>query len=165
MPFQSKNIAMWAGLSIALYVFENLLPNPLIWIRIGLGNIPVIITLYLYGYMYALSVLMLKIFVGGLFSGKLLTIFTVFALSAGLISLLFMWAIKWIKWFSIIFVSMGGAMVHNIVQIFVAFFLVARFKETLYLLPIAIIVGGISGFFTGFISRGIINNLRKEDYV
>ena len=60
-----------AAAAVALFIFEGLAPRPLPWMKMGLGNLPVVLSLMSYGPLAALAVSVLKLFLGGLLSGTL----------------------------------------------------------------------------------------------
>ncbi|MGB0606562.1 MAG: Gx transporter family protein, partial [Candidatus Latescibacterota bacterium] len=64
-------IGLLAAAAVVLFVFEGLAPRPLPWMKLGLGNLPVMLALMGYGPLAALTVSVLKLFIGGLLSGSL----------------------------------------------------------------------------------------------
>ena len=75
----------------------------------------------------------------------------IFSLSAGICSLVLIWALSKTKIFSPVGLCAAGGAVHNIVQILVAIFFTGTIG-VVYLLPILLICGTLCGVLTGFIS-------------
>ena len=67
--------------------------------------------------------------------------------------------LKKIKLFSVVGVSVAGAVAHNAGQIIVAVFLMEN-VNILYYLPVLIISGGIAGTMVGILTVYIIKNIR-----
>ena len=89
-----------AAAAVVLFIFEGLAPRPLPWMKLGLGNLPVMLALMSYGPLAALSVSVLKLFIGGLLSGSLANPAFFIGAGAGMCSWLVMSVAR----------SMGGSM-------------------------------------------------------
>lgn len=162
---QNKLIVTLGAVSVSMYVAENLIPFPLPWIRIGLGNTGIVIALYTLGFKGAFMVMLLKVFVGSLLSGRFLTLFFIFSLSGSVAASLSMGLFKRFlnPIFGVVGISIIGALTHNLTQLVVAYLLVVREKGIFYLLPILLILGAISGAFVGTISKEVIKKLRQSN--
>ena len=55
-------IALFSALSVLLGGIENMLPSPAFGIKLGLGNITVLVALFVLGWKSALLVAILKVF-------------------------------------------------------------------------------------------------------
>jgi heptaprenyl diphosphate synthase len=86
-----------------------------------------------------------------------------FSLSGGLVSAIIMWFIykRFQKQFSIIGISIAGALTHNAVQICVASFLM-RENLVFYYLPVLFLAAIITGFLNGTISSKALKELDKK---
>ncbi|PWX17567.1 heptaprenyl diphosphate synthase, partial [Clostridium perfringens] len=122
----------------------------------GLANIITLIVLYLYGIREASTVLIIRILLGSMFSGQVVSL--LYSLSGGLMCLLVMILLmKIVGKEGICFVSVGGAIAHNIGQIIIAMILFQT-TSVLYYLPVLILSGVITGVFTGLLSKYMITN-------
>jgi heptaprenyl diphosphate synthase len=155
-------LGLLAGTAVILFVLESLVPRPVPWLRLGLGNLPVLAALLLYGFGAALCVSLVKVFLGGLFSGGLGGPATVMALGAGISSLAAMAVVR--RWMPRVFSPVGlsiiGAVVHQLVQLALA----ARFvghRGVLALLPLALLAGLASGGGIGLLAMWTCRRLQE----
>jgi heptaprenyl diphosphate synthase len=153
-----RNLALLAGLSIALYTVENLIPLPIPWLRIGVGNIGVLLALYMLSPLDGFFVLLIKIVIGSLFSGRFLSPFFLFALGAGIPSYWLMVGIKLLTRHRLgpIGVSVCGAVSHNLLQLGIAYLIVVRSVNVFYLAPVLVVLGTVSGAIIGAAVRSIL---------
>ena len=70
-PKDLTRLGLMGSAALVLFVFEALVPRPLPWMKLGLGNLAVMLALLVYGFVAALGVSAIKLFVGGLLSGSL----------------------------------------------------------------------------------------------
>lgn len=158
---RQRNLALLAGLSVALYTVENLIPLPVPWLRIGIGNIGVLMALYMLGPLDGFFVLLIKIVIGSLFSGRFLSPFFLFALGAGIPSYWLMAGIKTLfgRRIGPVGVSVLGAVSHNLFQLGIAYLIVVQSLSVFYLAPVLVILGTVSGFLIGAAVRAILLRL------
>ncbi|MEW9124208.1 MAG: Gx transporter family protein [Thermotaleaceae bacterium] len=132
---------------------ESFLPVPFIvpGAKLGLANIVNLITLVLFGFRYAIAVSIVRCVVVVLGTG-VVTSFFYSIVGAGL-STFFMWIImrKFSSYFSLIGVSIFGAMAHNIGQLTVASLMVQNPLIFTYL-PIMMLMSLFTGYFVGLTS-------------
>ncbi len=110
----------------------------------------------------ALLVNILKSLIGGVFTFTLLSPATLLSLTGGLVSLgLMVFLIKWNPGFSIVGISIAGALSHNLVQIAVVRAFIIK-SDTLYnLLPILLLLGLVSGIIVAYISVVFSKHLKS----
>ncbi len=162
MPSRSRNITVCAvmtaaGLIIGYIESLMVIPVNLPGIRIGLANISTLITLYLCGPVYALSVHLLRILMSSVLFGTGVTL--MYSLCGGIFAFTAMIVLKRFD-FGIYGVSVGGAVFHNLAQIGVAALLIGNQYVFAYI-PALTIAGCIFGVLTGILSNIIINRLKK----
>ena len=111
-----------ASAAIVLFAFESLVPKPLPWMKLGLGNLPVLVALVSFGGGPALAVSATKIAVGGLLSGGFASPTFVIGGGAGLASWLVMVAVRRVGagLFSVVGLSIWGALAHQLSQLALA---------------------------------------------
>lgn len=156
-------IAMLLAFSIVLNILESFIPIFNIpGIRIGLANIPILVTLYIYGFKDALYVSILKVFVVGILRTGLFSITFYFSLFGSIFSIISMYLIKKLD-LSIIGVSIFGSFMHNIGQLIAAFIFINT--NLLYYLPLLTILSIMSGIIIGLISKEMIKILKLQNII
>ena len=147
--------ALLTGFGLVMFLFESILPRPLPWAKPGLANIATLVALYVLGASSAWTVTLLRVLVGGFFIGAFFNPGFWLSLTGGIAAVAVMTLLKQnaSTQFSIIGVSLAGALAHVLAQIGVAGFLIVRRFEIVYLLPAMLwpslfagIVVGIAGF-------------------
>ena len=156
-------IAMLLAFSIVLNILESFIPIFNIpGIRIGLANIPILVTLYIYGFKDALYVSILKVFVVGILRTGLFSITFYFSLFGSIFSIISMYLIKKLD-LSIIGVSIFGSFMHNVGQLIAAFIFINT--NLLYYLPLLTILSILSGIIIGLISKEMIKILKLQNII
>ncbi len=146
------HLAMLTSVGLGLHIIESTIPNPFTAFapgaKLGLANIVGLITLAIYGIKYALAVNLLRSFIGGVASGVMIS--TIYSMSGAFVSTLLMWVIYrfFRKYFSLIGVSVFGALGHNIAQLTVASIIIRNFKIFAYL-PVLTLTSIFTGIFIG----------------
>ena len=167
MQSQDKyRIALLSAYALALHGFESLLPTPIPWLKLGLANIITIITIFLYGIRTAIMVTLIRVILASLFTGTFLGPAFILSLGGGITSTLAMGFFLSVlpRLFSIIGLSIIGALFHNITQLFLAYFLfIQRIEAILLIAPFIILLGTLTGTVNGVVSDLLIKNLKKAD--
>ena len=154
-------IAYLSSMAIILSVVEYLIPKPFPWMKIGLSNA---ITLYAFGVMKpkeVFYVVMARVISVSLLIGTFLS--TTFILSfTGAITSYFIMLLLYLylrRIFSLVGISIIGAMVSNFSQLMVVNTLFINSKLSYFFLPVLMgfALGGgiITGYFANFLSRNI----------
>lgn len=155
------HLSMLTTVALIIFIIEASLPplTSVPGVKMGLANIVTLSVFYLYGRKDALLVLIARVILGAFVSGRVMTLpyslcgglfcFAVCALIFPLFPLKRLWLL-----------SMIGAVFHNIGQILVAIFLTGT-PEIIWYLPILMISGVISGFFTGHAAQYLLLRLKK----
>ncbi|NMA87055.1 MAG: Gx transporter family protein [Tissierellia bacterium] len=156
-------LSLLVSLGLALSLIESMMPIPFIapGAKLGLSNIVILITLVVFGFKEALIVGMLKSFVFTLVTGSVSSLF--YSLSGSILSLLAMYLIlsRFSKVFSLIGVSIFGAVAHNFGQILVASLMMKNFRIFSYY-PILLLTSLFTGYFVGLASIYIVKNLENH---
>lgn len=148
------------GLALILSYVEALIPLNIgvPGVKLGLPNLVTICLLYKLGKREAWTVSIIRVILAGLlFSGLFATLYS---LAGAILSLIVMSALKDSGRFSLLGVSLGGAVFHNIGQIITAS-LVIQDIGIFYYLPVLIISAAISGTLIGILGIIIINRIQK----
>ncbi len=168
MKNKTVTISLLIAIASILFTIENMIPTPLPWFRLGFSNIITLLVLKWWGIKESLIVVSMRVFLGGLLSGKLFNPLFIISLSGGLTSAIVMGflIIYCGQLFSIIGVSIVGAVVKNITQLFTAYLLFMKNISIFSLIPIFMVVSLISGAIIGIITYVIDEKLkiRPESY-
>ena len=150
------NLALLTTVALIIFVIEANLPplTSIPGIKMGLANIVTLSVFYLFSRKDALMVLLVRVILGALASGQIMTL--PYSLSGGLLCfcvcalLLPLFPLKRLWLLSVI-----GAVFHNIGQIIVAVVLTGT-PEIIWYLPVLLISGTIRGFFTGYAAQSLL---------
>jgi len=126
--------------------------------KLGLANLMIVIALYKMGTKEAYMLSLVRIVLSGFLFGNLFGI--LYSLSGGILSLSVMTLLKKTDQFSIIGISMAGAVFHNLGQLIIAG-IVVESANVIYYMPALLIVGLATGFIIGIISSETVKRLRK----
>ncbi len=145
------NFALFISISIVLSIFEMLIPINFVipGVKLGLGNMLLVILLDYYDFKELLVFQIIKIsvttFILGLFSIYL------FSLSGGLLALVVMYSVRKIFKGKVTTytLSMCGAIAHNIGQIIFAIYAL-KTPELIGYVPFLVVFGSITGFGLGY---------------
>ncbi len=150
-------------MATVLSITENQLTLPILpWLRIGSANVMTLVALTMYGIKGAMIVSCMKALLAGVFGSLPMLIFSFTAsltssLAMGIIYSLFR------QKFSIIGISIIGAVVHNLTQLLVAYIILnMNHKSAFAILPFLIIAALIAGILTGLIARYLVKILSER---
>lgn len=154
-------LSLLSSLGLALSIIESIMPIPFIapGAKLGLSNMVVLITLVVFGLKESLIVGILKSLVFTLVTGSVTSL--VYSISGSIFSCFTMFIILkyYSNVFSLIGVSIFGAIAHNTAQILVASLIMSNFKMFTYL-PILLLTSLFTGYFVGLASKFISKNLK-----
>ena len=160
MKHKTKKIS-YTGLllsfALVLSYVESILPFSfgVPGIKLGLPNFAVVLTLYIYGGIEAFFVDVLRIVLNAFLFGNMFAL--LYSLAGGMLSFFVMYLMKKTNFFSIIGVSIGGGVFHNIGQILIAYKVVES-EAVFYYLPALMIAGILTGGLIGILT----NTIRKR---
>ena len=147
-------LSLMVAYSLVLYIIETYIPNPLIAIfpgaKLGLSNIITLISLMILGIKNTCIILTIRIILSSIFAGPIS--YLLFSAGGAYLSLIFMYLASKIKDFSLIGVSIIGAIGHNIGQLLVASIIVENINMIGYL-PFMLIASLLTGMFIGLVSK------------
>ncbi len=142
-------VGLLCAVAAVLGYIESLLPPfvPVQGFKIGLANIAVMLTLYLYGTKQAAFVVLVKVLVTSLWFAAPSTF--IYSFFGGALALFAMSAAKRLG-LSTLGVGIAGGVFHNVGQLLTACIILKSFG-TLYLAPILLPLGIVSGAVVGVI--------------
>ena len=153
--------ALFASLALIFSYIEAILPAApgIPGIKLGIANLVVIIAMYRLDSRYALTINLIRIFLAGfMFSGLYGAIYS---LCGCILSFAVMCLLKKSDAFSVVGVSMGGGVAHNIGQLSIAAILVSS-PQIFYYLPVLIISGTVSGILIGWLGWILLEHIPKR---
>lgn len=128
-------------------------------VKLGLANIVTMFVLYRYSAGRAYGFMVFRVILTGIvFSGIHMMLFS---FAGGSLCILAMWLAGKTKLFSVMGISMIGAVFHNVGQILVTCVLMEN-TNIFYYLPVLCLSGLISGFFIGYVSGLFIQKLNQS---
>jgi len=167
-------ISVLITLASTLQIAESLFPHPLPWLRLGLANMITLTSLVIFGYAVAVQVAVLRTILSSFLLGTFFTPGFFLSFSGALMSALVMGGIyslgrmrkgnpspRYPFGFSIIGVSILGAVTHNATQLFVAYFFLIRHRGVFLVLPFLIVAAVITGFITGYGANSLSRQVEK----
>ena len=156
--FRLACLSLLLALSLALFLFEGLIPVPFLapGAKLGLSNLITVLALYILGTRDALLLLILRISIGSLLGGGP-TVF-MYSLAGGLLSFGGMAALKRSGRFSVIGVSLAGGFLHNMGQLLIAAWAVES-TGVFYYLPVLGLCGLVTGAVIGGLAYGVLVKL------
>lgn len=146
------------AIALTIFMIEVQIPviAPIPGIKLGLSNIITLMAILYLGKKEAFSILILRIIIGSIFSGQVISL--MYSFGGGILCFIVMTiACEFLKKEYIPLISVLGAIAHNIGQISIAIILINSTKIIFYL-PMLLLSGIITGFFTGYIVYYVNNN-------
>lgn len=151
-----NELAIFGALCLFLSTVEYFIPKPFPFFRLGLAQIPIMVALFIFNFKELLILVFLKIFAQGLMTGTLFSYVFLFSFCGSFASFFTMYLLKKLKnLISPIGISIGGAFIHSLTQIFLAYFVLFG-KATLYITGILLFHALISGFLSGLFVNQIL---------
>lgn len=163
LPGREKTAYMGLLLAFALILsyVESLIPFffGVPGMKLGLANLAVLLALYLFGGREAFLLNVLRILLSSFLFGNMSMFF--YSAAGGVFSFLVMLLMKRVKKFSMIGVSMGGGVFHNVGQVLVAFWVV-RTEGIFYYVPALLVMGVVTGGLNGIIAAQTYPHLQRR---
>lgn len=156
-------ISLLVSIGLALSVLESAIPLPFIvpGAKLGLSNIVILVTLVIFGFKEAIVIGILKSLLLVLITGSVPSL--LYSLSGSILSGITMAIIYsyFNKIFSLIGVSIFGALAHNFAQVSVAALMMSNARIYSYL-PILLLTSLFTGYFVGLASIYISKHLKSN---
>lgn len=160
----SKRVAyygIFASLAILMGYVEAMIPLPLPpGIKLGLSNVVIVLCMYIMDLKSAFFISIIRIFISALLFKGFVSMW--YSLAGAVLSFMVMAVLFKSKGVSIIGVSALGGVFHNIGQVIVAAILLGR-NIVIYLLPVLMISGVVTGVLIGIVSRYTVSYLQNRN--
>ena len=155
-------LALFVSQALILSIIESwiAIPSPVPGVKLGLANIITLVTIVFFGFKDTMGVVTVRCLLGSLLGGGL--VLFPFSLGGGLLSAVVMYIFRkrMDKSFSMVGISIAGAIAHNIGQLTVAAFMTGSFAVFGYM-PVLMVSGVVMGCFIGLTANLLINALKK----
>lgn len=155
-------LSLLCAIALVIYIIELQIPPlaPIPGLKLGLANMVSLTVLILYGPKEALTVLLLRIFLGSMITGRVSSLF--FSLAGGLLSnlgmiVLYQYARKYIN---IWLISIIGAILHIFGQLAIAAF-ITQTPGIFFYAPFLLITSIITGYFIGLGATFICKHFKR----
>ena len=147
------------AMMLVLGFIESLLPVAagVPGIKLGLSNGVLLFALYMMDAPTAFLLMLLKVVLSGLLFGGVSAM--MYALAGGICSMLGMILLKKLR-FSLITVSMAGAVLHNLGQVLLAM-IILKTDQLIYYMAVLLLVGLACGAVTGVAAKATIGHMKK----
>lgn len=155
-------VALLVALATVLHVIESFFPSPLPipGAKLGLANIVTLLTLSIFGWKTGFHVAFLRVMIGSLLSGSFLTTGFFLSFSGAMTSTMVMALFLCLfPGFSIIGVSVAGAVFHNLGQLAMAGLIIEHIGIFFYL-PVLLLAAIPTGISTGFLLKYLLKHLK-----
>jgi heptaprenyl diphosphate synthase len=150
--YRLKLLSFFAALCLFLSAVEYAIPKPLPFLRLGLANLPVLLSLSKLRRKDVLLLVFLKVLGQGFISGTFFSYVFVFSaagsFSSGIVMLGLYTLLNKKKFLSYIGFSLAGALANTAAQLTVARFILFG-NNTKYIAPVLLAAGTITGFILG----------------
>jgi len=162
-----SKIALLVSLACVLQITESLIPHPIPGLRLGLANIITLIALVNLGFGYALEITILRTLLSSFMMGTFMSPAFILSFSAGLMSTLVMGLLYWLSrlsryhLFSIVGISISGALLHNLVQLYLAYLILVKHPGIFVFLPWLCIGAVFTGWTSGIIAGKTCRRLEE----
>ncbi len=159
------SMALLVALGVILHRVEALLPLPAPWIKLGLANVMTLLALVFLGFKEAVVVTGVRIFLGSIIGGTFLGPTFFLSFTGGLAAILAMALVYRCGSgpFSLIGVSVVGAIIHVLAITFSVYFVFIRQDAFLHLLPIFLSLALVSGILTGIAGNILSTRLAEAN--
>lgn len=155
-----SRLSMLLALSVALNIIETFVPlfNGIIpGLKLGLANIVILISLYIYGFKDTLLLSVLRVFIVGILRTGLFSMSFFFSLSGAILSIFMMFVAKKFSKLSIIGISIVGSLSHTIGQILIA--VIFYNINMIYYMALSLILSIPTGIIIGFLAKEVKKTL------
>lgn len=160
MKIKAAYFGVFTALALIFSYVETLIPIHIgiPGVKLGLANLIVVIALYRMGLREAYVLSVVRVILAGFLFGNLFAI--LYSLAGGLLSLTVMVFLKKTEKFSVLGVSMAGAVFHNIGQLIMAAIVLESLSITYYL-PVLMISGIVTGLLIGIVANEMLKRVRS----
>lgn len=154
---------VFTALALIFSYVETLIPVQfgIPGVKLGLANLIIVAVLYKTTLKEAYLLAVVRVLLSGFIFGNYFSI--IYSLAGALLSLSVMALLKKTGGFSVIGVSIGGGVFHNIGQLLVAMAVVETFQVAYYV-PVLLIAGLLTGCVIGILTQEMLKRLVNLEF-
>lgn len=154
-------VAFLGALCLFLSTVEYLFPKPIPFMRLGLANLPILVSLHLLPFPYLMLLTLVKVAGQGLINGTLASYVFIFSVAGSYSSVLVMYAVSRVsgRFLSLVGVSLVGSLTSNAVQVLLSIYFIFG-KNAVMIAPLFLGIGTVSGLLIGLIAEGFVERSR-----
>jgi heptaprenyl diphosphate synthase len=156
-------MAILISVALVLSYIERMIPFNMVMpgLKLGLANVVTLIALMYLGFFDVVVIVILRVTMSAIFAGSMMSLF--YSLTGGLMSLFSMAIIlyKAKDFFSLVGVSVFGAIFHNTGQMLVLSVVTGSMRIGMQWYPYLILAGVATGIVTGFIVKYLDEHVEK----
>lgn len=158
-------LSLFVTVALVLSYIESMIPPlyPAVpGIKMGLANIVILVCLYLFSVKEAIVLSLMRIFVSALLFGNVMSM--IYSLAGAILSLVVMTSLKKTNLFSMLGVSVAGAVCHNLGQVLVAIVVLENIQIGYYMIILCgtgVVAGILTGIAGGLVTK-YLNKAIKE---
>ncbi len=163
-PSLANLLAILAALAMFFSTLEYLIPKPVPFFRVGLANIPLLVTLRFFRVRHVLALALIKVIGQGLIHGTLASYVFLFSLVGTLASALVMIILFRTggRRISLVGVSAGGAIASNVIQVALSVHFI--FGPASWVIAPPFLIAGLgAGIFVGLVAERVAAGSRWVD--
>lgn len=146
---------------IVLGMIESFIPSFVPGAKLGLANIVTLLVLYKFGMKESFIVLLLRILLVSILTGRFLSVTFYMSLTGGILAFAAMVLVKKFN-FHIITTSLSGAVLHVVGQMIAGMTLLSNALIIIYM-PVLLALSLITGALNGFIAIRVLKILQAHD--
>ena len=157
------HMGMLIALAMILSFIESQIPAfvAIPGMKIGLANIAIVFALYTLDFRSALTISLIRVVLSSLLFGSVVSL--LYSLAGALISLAGMVLLNRTGLFGVMGISVFGAVLHNLGQIAVAWFIL-KTQALVYYLPFLLFSAVAGGVVTGIIAAVLIKRIKGGEH-
>ena len=157
-------MALLISQALVLHYLESFIPSLAPGAKLGLANILSLVALSLFGFREAMTIVVIRSILGPILAGSPTGI--LYSLAGGVLSCIVMAVLyhHFRRYFSLLGISVAGAVFHNIGQILTASLLYGSIGILFTYLPILMLSSVVTGNFIGLVSKHIIGFLNHRTF-
>jgi heptaprenyl diphosphate synthase len=156
-------LALFLSMALVLHYVEHFFPTLAPGAKLGLANIVTLVTLNLFGFPEAMIVVVTRSILGPILGGSPTGI--LYSLAGGVLSCAVMAVLsfQFNRYFSLLGISVAGAVFHNIGQLLTASLLYGTIGILFTYLPILMLSSIVTGNFIGLVVKYMMRFLDKKE--
>jgi heptaprenyl diphosphate synthase len=165
---RTYKIAILVSIASVLQICESFIPHPIPGLRLGLANMLTLVALVTLGFRAALEISILRTVLSAFVMGTFMSPTFILSFLAAVVSSLVMGLLYWMSGFhrtyrfSLIGISILGALSHNMVQLFLAYLLLVKHRGIFVFAPWLCIGAVFMGLITGVVARKVCIKLKES---